>query len=324
MISSPQELRAMTSELSVSVWTASALGALFESGLVEHLREPCAVDDLAARCPALSRGQIDRLLGVAEAVGVVVAEGSSRRLAPGALPFAQPPMRPALAGDLRTSLMQALAFLDRARGGSRSEGWTHVDEAILQSQGDASMALPGMLKNLLPELDDLGARLERSGASFLDVGVGVGALAIAMCRAFPAIRVVGVDTFDPSLALARKNIALAELEARVELRKTAAEDLADEAAFDLAWVPTFFIRAAAPVARRILSALRPGGWVLFGAGASGGEARRRAVWSLIEELWGGAALACADAEVILREAGFQSVRTLPCPDWAPSLVVGRR
>src|SRR6185503_11236410 len=135
-------------------------------------------------CPALSRGQIDRLFGVAETVGVVVAEGSRRRLAPGALPFAQPPMRPALAGDLRTNLMQAFAFLDRARGGSKSEGWTHVDAALLQSQGDASMALAGMVKNILPELDDLAARLERSEASFLDVGVGVGALSIAMCRAF--------------------------------------------------------------------------------------------------------------------------------------------
>ena len=324
MISTPQELRAMTSDLGASVWTASALGALLESGLVEHLREPCSVDDLASRCPAFTRAQIDRLLGVAEAVGVVVAEGSSRRLAPGALPFTQPPMSIALAGDLRTTLMQALSLLDRARSREKLEGWKHVDAAVLQSQGEASMALAGMVKNVLPELDDLGATLARAGASFLDVGVGVGALAIAMCRAFPELRVVGVDNFDAPLALARKNVAEAKLDARIELRKTAAGDLADEAAFDLAWVPTFFVRDAAPVARRVLSALRPGGWVLFGAGGSSGDARRRAVWSLIDELSGGASLACADAEGILRDAGFTSVRTLPGPEWAPSLVVGRR
>jgi 2-polyprenyl-3-methyl-5-hydroxy-6-metoxy-1,4-benzoquinol methylase len=115
-------------------------------------------------------------------------------------------MRTALAGDLRTNLMQALELLDRARGHEKREGWTHVDEACLQSQGDASAALAGMVKSVLPELDDLGARLECPDASFLDVGVGVGALAIAMCRVFPQLRVVGIDTFDAPLALARKNV----------------------------------------------------------------------------------------------------------------------
>jgi hypothetical protein len=73
-----------------------------------------------------------------------------------------------------------------------------------------------------------------------------------------------------------------------------------------------------------LSALRPGGWVLFAASGGGGDARRRAIWSLIDELWGGASLACAEAEEILREVGFTSVRTIPGPEWAPSLFVGRR
>jgi SAM-dependent methyltransferase len=324
MISTPPEVRAMTSDLTASVWIASALGALLESGLVAPLREPCSVDELAAHCNAFSSAQIARLLGVAEAVGVVFAEGSRFRLAPGVVPFAEPPMRTALAGDLRTNLMQAVALLDRARGSARSEGWTHVDPALLQSQGEASMALAFIFKSVLPELDDLGARLERPGASFLDVGVGVGALSIAMCRVFPALHVVGLDTFDAPLALARKNVAEAKLDARVDLRKTAAEDLSDEAAFDLAWVPAFFIRGSAAAARRIHSALRPGGWILFGSSGSGGDARRRAVWSLINELWGGATFGGADAEATLREAGFQSVRTLPGPEWAPSLTVGRR
>ena len=324
MLMTPPEMRAMTSELATAVWTTSAIGALFESGLAAELLEPRSIDDLAARCASLSRGQIERCLDVAEAAGVVVAEGSRRRLAPGAMAFAQPPMRAALTGDLRTNLMQALAFLDRSSSGSKKEGWSHVDPALLQAQGNASVALVPMFKSLLPELDDLGARLERPGASFLDVGVGVGALSIAMCRVFPGLRAVGLDTFDAPLALAKKNVNDAGLEARVELRKTAAEDLTDEAAFDAAWVPAFFIRGAGAVAQRIARALRPGGWILFGVGGTGGNPQRRAVWSLIDELWGGASLAPADAEAILKEAGFQSVRTLPGPDWAPALVIGKR
>ena len=60
MISNPQEMRALSQELTNSAWTLAAIGALFESGLVEHLREPRSADDLSARCPGLSKGRIER------------------------------------------------------------------------------------------------------------------------------------------------------------------------------------------------------------------------------------------------------------------------
>ena len=49
----------------------------------------------------------------------------------------------------------------------------------------------GAQANLARQLDDLSARLGRPEARFLDVGTGVGALAVAMCRVFPHLRVVG-------------------------------------------------------------------------------------------------------------------------------------
>jgi SAM-dependent methyltransferase len=324
MLNTPEALRAFTSNLSTSVWTASAIGALFESNLADHLREPCSLDELARRCTSLSRAQIAGCLAVAGAAGVVTCEDGRHRLTAGALAFVEPPMRTALAGDLRTQLMQALALLDASCGARSRTGWSHTDERILQSQGDASAALAPMMKRIAASLDDLAARLERPGARFLDVGVGVAAASIALCRAFPALAVVGVDASEVPLAVARRNVAAAGLSERIELRRQPAEELPDEAAFDLAWLPGFFVPTAAAAVPRIHRALRPGGWLAFGVSAPGGSDAASAVWSLVSAEWGGAGMSPAEAEALLRETGFTSVRTLPGPPWAPSMVMGRR
>ena len=60
---------------------------------------------------------------------------------------------------------------------------------------------------IAPKLDGLAARLEAPGAAFLDVGVGVGLLGVEMARLWPNLRIVGIDVWPPSLALARQNVA---------------------------------------------------------------------------------------------------------------------
>lgn len=325
MLKTFEELREMTSDLTVSIWTASAIATLLESGVASHLREPIASDELARRCRSLSRGQIEKCLGVATAAGVVVTEGERYRLSDGAMPLGQPQPATAVAGDLRSSLMQALSLLDGARRDGPTTGWHHTNAAMLQAQGDASSALPGFLKmRFLPMLDDLGSRLEQPGARLLDVGVGVGALSIAMCRAFPEITVVGLDTADAPLAIARQNVVATGLVQRIELRKQAVDALADEEAFDLVWFPSFFVDAPPSTLGRLHASLRSGGWLLFGTTSGGGSERRRAVESLVNEQWGGSVTAPADIETMLRDAGFASVRRLPGPDWAPAMIVGKR
>src|SRR5207253_9236 len=81
--------------------------------------------------------------------------------------------------------------------------WQHTSARILQAQGDGSGAFAGMLKGVLPLLGDAAERIEREGASFLDVGVGVASIAIAVCRAYPRMRAVGLDVHEPALELAR-------------------------------------------------------------------------------------------------------------------------
>src|SRR5262249_39606649 len=157
-----------------------------------------------------------------------------------------------------STLMQVLAFLD-ASGDAPASGWRHTSRALLQAQGDGSAFFPLAFKTtLVPALDDLAARLDRPGARFLDVGVGVASFSIAMCRLWPHLQCVGLDRFDVPLGLARENVERAGLGDRIELRRAGVEDLGDEESFELAWLPSVFIaEALLPAAvARVRAALR--------------------------------------------------------------------
>jgi precorrin-6B methylase 2 len=230
-------------------------------------------------------------------------------------------MGASLRGEIRSTLLQALTLLDAPK----TVGWRHTDRALLQAQGDASMGLVPVLKmGMIPAMGDLASRFEGADARFLDVGVGVASLSIAMCRAFPSLKVVGVDSSDVPLAIARENVERAGLGERISLVQSAIESLSAEhnAAFDLAWLPTFFIadEAIAGATKRAHDALKPGGWILYPAAS----AQHQAVFGVVTDLWGGTMLSVERATALLAGAGFTSVRTIPGPPWAPGMLVGQR
>jgi SAM-dependent methyltransferase len=324
MIETPQDMRCLVSELSSATLTLSTLAVLFESGLVDDLREPRTLDELAAPRTWLGRTRIERCLALAAAHGVVVVDGDRYRLAPGVAAATQPAMRHAVIADMRAPLLQSLAFLDGVARKEPSTGWRHTDPAILQTQGDTSASLAMAFKMMIvPQLGDLGERLGKPGARFLDVGVGVASLAIAVCRTFPELHVVGVDAYDVPLALARENVARAGLGDRIELRHHEIERLTDEAAYELAWLPSFFIAPSVlpAAAARVHAAVKPGGWIVLGT--FGGPGKMGATLALLADLWGGPSMTGSEAETVLTAAGFANVRILPGPGGA-SLLVGQR
>jgi SAM-dependent methyltransferase len=303
-------------DLSAGVWGLAVVTACAELGLVEALREPAGVETLAAGAGVPPR-VAERLLDVLVALGLVERRGDLY-VATGALADRSPAL---LAADGATTLLQAADVVRRAAAGELGDdGWRHTDPAVLQAQGTMSAgAVPFLERVVFPGAAGIPERLER-GASFLDVGAGVGAVSIGLCRRFPRLRAVGLEPAEAPLALARRNVAAAGLEDRLELRQGLIQDLDDTEAFDIAWLPLNFLPPTViPAAlERVRDALRPGGLLLLATLGGGGEDLRSAAARLRSVLWGGDALAPERVAELLGAAGFTDVAVL---DRLPSSLV---
>jgi methylase of polypeptide subunit release factors len=169
-------------------------------------------------------------------------------------------------------------------------------------------------------------RLTRPGARMLDVGTGIGALAISCAQTFPQLHVTGIDVMPRALELARANVGASPAAPRVELRQQDVAELTDEACYDLAWIPAPFVPEPAFSAGvgRIVTALRPGGLLMIGHGRLDGSDLQNAITRFKTVLHGGTALDGPSAERLLDEHGLTAVRTAPTPPGAPSITAGRR
>jgi SAM-dependent methyltransferase len=160
----------------------------------------------------------------------------------------------------------------------------------------------------------------------LDVGTGVGGLAVAYAEAFPALAVVGIDVLPRVLALAGKTVAASSVADRVVLKEQDIGALDEPATYALAWLPAPFVPEA-PLRAGLLqlrTALVPGGWLVIGHGKFGGHPVEDAVGRFKTVAYGGTALDDAQAAALLAEAGLEDVRNVPTPAGAPALTVGRR
>ena len=145
---------------------------------------------LAALRLAARRDSDDALLQAAQSV--LAAAGLTDAIARS--PFT-PPQLEALASG---SLLKAAAL---ATG--RSPSWAdHTDETLL-AQGQVSGASGRLFAQfLLPHLPGFAERLATPGARMLDVGTGVGALAVGFAQTFPQLQVTGIDVLERVLRLA--------------------------------------------------------------------------------------------------------------------------
>ena len=219
----------------------------------------------------------------------------------------EPQQRAAVAGMVRTMFGQALDLLDRP---ARPVGWTYTDVALLEGQGRGSMSVPPMMAQT-GEFGDV--------TSILDVGSGVGWLAVAAAQVWPAAEVVGVDLWGPSLERARQNVAASGLGERIEIRDQSVTELPDRDRFDLTWVPSFYIAAdVLPAAfRAILAATKAGGKIAVGRFDSPPDPVASAAQRLRTLRDGGALPSVDETVALLTDAGWSDVRALPRPPQVP-------
>ncbi|HEV7990871.1 MAG TPA: CoA transferase [Gemmatimonadaceae bacterium] len=230
----------------------------------------------------------------------------------------------ALGGLAQARLMQAA---DLCNDPAAAPVWQYTSPEMLRAQGRGSSAFGPVLREAIaPRLDGLVERLGTDGSAMLDVGVGVAALSLALARLWPRLRVVGLDTWEPALAIARQSVADAGMTDRIALRLENVAQMTDLGAFDLIWMPISFIApdVLSPALGRLYAATRPGGWIIANMYAGMDDltsalARLRTIRS------GGVVLPPSDVEAMLRAVGFEHVHTLPSELLPPvSLTVGRR
>jgi SAM-dependent methyltransferase len=210
----------------------------------------------------------------------------------------------------RAFLRQAADLVEHP---DRAGGWEQPDELLLQGVGRLSAAVVDAFRAAEAELDGLSERLHADGATFLDVGTGTGWLAMAMARAYDDLQVVGIDVFEPALALARRNVAFEQLDGRVELWLQDGADLGVDEAYDVIWLPLpFLVEEVVPgVVRSCAGALRSGGWLLAGAFAGTGERLSELLMELRTVRAGGHVWEPDDLAAVFEDAGLESAGEVP-------------
>ncbi len=230
--------------------------------------------------------------------------------------------RPAMAAQASAPLLQAAKVVS-----GDVSGWHDQSDEALLAQGRASaQAAAAFEQFILPTMTDLSQALHRPGARMLDVGTGTGALAVAYAETFEQVSVVGIDVLPRALALAERTVSASSVAHRVDLRLQDVAALADEAEYDLAWLPAPFcpepaLRAGVPAIAR---ALKPGGWMMIAYGKFRGVALDDALTRLQTTVFGGTAIDDEQARNLLGDSGLIDVRTVQTPPGAPAITIGRR
>ena len=163
--------------------------------------------------------------------------------------------------------------------------------------------------------------------SLLDVGVGVGLLAVSAASAWPGAKIVGLDVWEPALERARANVSAAGLEDRITLRNQDLTALDDIDRYDCAWLPTFFLSDAtlANAMPNVVRAVAPNGWIVLGLFRQPPNALGQATMALRTIRSGGAELDPKRAAEILDAAGCASVRSIEPGGSGPiTFVIGQK
>ena len=214
--------------------------------------------------------------------------------------------------------------LDLIDDPGRAPGWSIKDADILQTQGKMSRRMVQTIDELAPQSPEFNETLRQPG-TFLDVGTGVGWLAIEAARTWPTLRVVGIDPWEPSLSLARQNLATTGMADQVELRAQRLEDIPEQEAFTLIWLPGAFLpyEIIPSALEKMRDALKPGGWLVFGFFAPPPDPLGESLTTLKVVRFGGHPWNIDEVESRMRDAGFEQIKSFTPPHFS-RFTIGKR
>jgi SAM-dependent methyltransferase len=309
----PDEVLNLLERADEALWFASALAACAEAGVIRQLETPSTLSELVNALslePALATALVDVLIGT----GLAKWEDDRIRAAPALQPFTSESGAKAFKAALQAPLLQTEDFRKRLQKGQLAlNGWMHTDEAVIEAQGALTRLWTAKALPKLRFLPGLMPCLERQGASLLDVGAGAAGLSITLCQAFPYLTAVALEPAEHPALVGERQVREAGLGERILLRRQRVEQMEDEEAFDLAFLPQMFLPdfIMADAARRIFRSLRPGGWLLVAVLANEGHTIASSVNRLKSLLWGGNTRGMASLKPHFVAAGFDPVIRAP-------------
>ena len=210
----------------------------------------------------------------------------------------------AIHAGIRTFFRQALDLLENP---GRDGGWEYDDPEILQAQGQGSVINAGMIAEFAATHARWYDRLMAPG-KFLDVGTGVGRIALRVAEQWPSLRVEGIDVLEPALRLAEANLATSDIGDRVTFRERNFADLDEHEEYCGAFVAGAFIpyRDALKGIEALYRATEPGCWIFYGLYRSQPDRLSEALTALRVTRSGGHAWTLDEITKLLGDAGFQN------------------
>ena len=207
--------------------------------------------------------------------------------------------------------------------------WPRSDHDPWLLQALKSMTKPDTrvwTDSVLPQAPATLARLEQGGR-LLDVGAGAGYGLVHYAQRFPAAEVVGLESDEPSVALAQQTVNQAGVADQVVIRRGDANELDEANAYDLVTLNVTLHETGGPeeyrnVLGRVHRALKPAGTVLVAElpYPDAPEAYREqpayrllAGVQLHEALVGCGAITQGELPDLLKGAGFTDVRVAVQP-----------
>lgn len=202
----------------------------------------------------------------------------------------------------------------------RAAQWKIEDPDHLQGMGRASSSAFDRILGLASTRPSLQAALD---GVFLDVGTGVGGIALRAAQTCPDLDIDAIDIWEPALRLAAGNVAASAHAGRIRLRRLDVTELDPGPRYTLAWLPTMFMQR--PVIEqaidRIAAASCSGGWLIAPLYTRPDDPCMAVMSSLRTLLSGGEVMGVAELEALLRARGYVDVEV----DVAPiaTFVMGR-
>lgn len=237
-----------------------------------------------------------------EAAGILQRRGPGFRVARPEFAHHDPP---ALAAGNIALLRRALRYAEGA-----GLGWSGEDADVVRAQGRSSAVVADMLAEQLAAMPGPREAFASGRGRFLDVGVGVAAISLRLCELYPGATAVGIDVLGDVLRIAREEVTAHGMTDRVELRRQDVAALADQDAFDLAWLPQPFVPPDALEAGvvRVLEALRPDGWLVMPLQCPVEvDPFHEALSVHVSHVLGGGPMTRDEAELLLKESGYVDV-----------------